>query len=188
MGEGPGGGPPVNLAYLSLGSNIQPERNLPRAVRLLAEVGEVRRVSHVYQTAPVGSKAQPDFLNAAVLLRTTLEAEELKGHLAGIERELKRERTADKNAPRTMDIDISLFNREILTSGRSMPRSSGHSQIPHPAVLIYAHVAVPLADLDPDYLHPVTGESLGAIAARLSGGAPVRVRDELRLGAPLSSE
>jgi len=163
----------MNLAYLSLGSNIQPELNLPRAVSLLVLVGEVLRASRAYETAPIGSKAQPNFLNAAVLLATALGTEEVMGQLAAIERELKRERTADKDAPRTMDIDLSLFNREVL--------ALGESRIPDPAILVRAHVAVPLADLDPDYLHPVTGESLAFIAARLSAGAPLKVREDVRL-------
>jgi len=164
----------MNLAYLSLGSNIEPESNLRRAAGLLARVGEVRVVSGVYETAPVGLADQPNFMNAAVLLATPLSAAELKyRELARIERQLKRERTANKYAPRTIDVDISLFNHDILTLGQRA--------IPDPAILMMAHIAVPLADLDPDYVHPLTGETLAAIAARLRSQTPLKLRQDVTL-------
>jgi len=164
----------VNLAYLSLGSNIEPESNLAYALGLLARAGELRAVSRVYETAPVGMADQPNFLNAAALLGTPLPAAELKRlELARIERELKRERTANQNARRTIDVDISLFNHDILTLG--------HRAIPDPAILTTAHVAVPLADLDPDYVHPLTGETLAAIAARLRSQTPLKLRQDVTL-------
>ena len=63
---------------LSLGSNIEPEKNLPAAVRGLERYGRVLRVSGVWQSPPLGNPAQPDYLNAALWLETGLSAEELK--------------------------------------------------------------------------------------------------------------
>jgi 2-amino-4-hydroxy-6-hydroxymethyldihydropteridine diphosphokinase len=146
-----------NLAYLSLGSNIEPERNLRAAVVQLAQFGRVRATSTVWQTAPIGYADQPDFLNAAVLLETQLSAQTLRERaIAQIETTLGRVRTENKNAPRPIDIDIMLFNRDVLTIGQR--------QIPDPEVLERPFVAIPLAEIAPDYVHPQTGRTLRDIA------------------------
>lgn len=167
------------IAYLSLGSNLDKERNLPAAVRLLAAHGRVLAVSAVYETAPVGNPGDPAFFNAAVALETALQPAELKTQvLAAIEQRLGRQRSADPNAPRTIDIDISLFDNAVLDLGKR--------HIPDPELLRYPHIAVPLADLDPDYRHPETGETLAQIAARLAAAAdsPLLLRrDDLMLPA-----
>lgn len=149
----------TNLAYLSLGSNIEPESNLPAAVAQLAQFGRVRAVSSVWQTAPLGFADQPDFLNAAVLLETSLSAGALcEDAIAQIERNLKRVRTTDKSGPRTIDIDVVLFNDDVL--------SLGHRHIPDPEVLERPFVAILLAEVAPDYVHPETGETLHEIAGQ----------------------
>lgn len=165
-----------NRVFVALGSNIQPEENLARAVALLAERCRLLAVSRVYQTAPVGFAEQADFLNAAALIETPLDAATLKQSvLAEIESQLKRKRTAIKSGPRTIDLDIALFNDAIFEyDGR---------QIPDPGILEYGYVALPLADLAPDMPHPVTGETLRAIAARFEGQAGIRLREDVRLGA-----
>jgi 2-amino-4-hydroxy-6-hydroxymethyldihydropteridine diphosphokinase len=105
-----------NLAYLSLGSNIRPERHLPAAVAQLRRFGRVKVVSSAWQSAPVGLAEQPDFVNAAVLLETPLSASALREQaITTIENELGRVRTENKNAPRTIDIDIMLFNDEVFS-------------------------------------------------------------------------
>ena len=160
-----------NLAYLSLGSNIEPERNLPAAVTHLAQFGQVQAVSTVWETLPVGFNDQPNFLNAAVLLETHLSAETLREEaIAGIERTLGRVRTANKNAPRTIDIDIMLFNRDIIQlNGR---------HIPDPEVLERSFVAIPLAEIAPDYVHPETGRTLKDIAKQFDPASAGMVRRE----------
>jgi len=155
-----------NRAYLCLGSNVHKEANLPAAVALLAEAGELAAVSPAFATAPVGAADQPGFLNAAVLLLTGRSPEELKGGtIADIERRLGRVRDpADKDAPRTIDIDIALWNDEIrLVLGRP---------VPDPDIIRMAHVAVPLASIAPDLVHPLLGWPLARIAARLQRQAP----------------
>ena len=160
-----------NLAYLSLGSNIDPERNLPAVVDLLGEYGRVRAVSNVWQSKPVGLTDQPDFLNAAVILETALSARSLRRQaIAEIERRLKRVRTQDKSAPRTIDIDIMLFNDEIAQI------DSRH--IPDPEVLERPFVAIPLAEIAPDYVHPETGQPLREIAAQFDPRRAGMVRRE----------
>ncbi|HEY6008570.1 MAG TPA: 2-amino-4-hydroxy-6-hydroxymethyldihydropteridine diphosphokinase [Geobacteraceae bacterium] len=149
----------LNEAYLSLGSNIFPEENLPAAVRELARFGRVVRVSSVWESPPEGFPDQPRFLNAALLLETSLSAVELKGEaIASIEAQLGRTRGANRNSPRTIDIDIMLFNHDCL--------SLGSRTIPDAEVLERPFVAIPLAEIAPDYRHPVTGETLAAIAGR----------------------
>ena len=160
----------MNRVFVSLGSNIDSERNLREAVRRLSLRCRLLAVSPVYETAPVGKTDQPNFLNAAALVETGLAAPKLKTQiLQAIESELGRVRTADKNAPRTIDLDISLFNDEILTVG---PR-----HIPDPDILRFAHVAVPLADLAPELRHPETGQALGQIARNLPAEGLVRRAD-----------
>ena len=165
----------ANLAYLSLGSNIDPERNLPAAVTLLAQFGQVRAVSSVWQSAPVGFAAQADFLNAAVILETTLSAQRLREQaIAKIEENLKRVRTENKNAPRTIDIDIMLFNEEVF--------SLGQRHIPDAEVLERTFVAIPLAEIAPDYVHPETGQTLRQIADKFDPEvAGMRRRDDATL-------
>jgi 2-amino-4-hydroxy-6-hydroxymethyldihydropteridine diphosphokinase len=159
-----GGDTRLNDAYLSLGSNIDPELNLPAAVRELARFGRVVAVSSVWESPPEGFAEQPYFLNAALLLETPLSAAELKERaIAGIEAQLGRTRSANRNAPRTIDIDIMLFNHDRLTLGRRT--------IPDAEVLERPFVAIPLAEIAPAYRHPVTGETLAAIAGRFD---PVR--------------
>jgi 2-amino-4-hydroxy-6-hydroxymethyldihydropteridine diphosphokinase len=154
----------LNEAYLSLGSNIDPEQNLPAAVRELARFGRVKRVSSVWESPPEGFADQPRFLNAALLLETRLSAAELKARaIASIEASLGRTRNANRNAPRTIDIDIMLFNRDTFRLGSRT--------IPDAEVLERPFVAIPLAEIAPDYRHPATCETLAAIAARFD---PVR--------------
>jgi len=174
----------MNAAYLSLGSNIRAEANLKSAVSLLAAGGELRAVSPVYLTEPIGAPGSPPFLNAAVLLLTGMTARDVKaGLIAGIEATLGRVRVAgDPNAPRTIDIDISLWNPGGRGDGED--GGAGPDPDPDPDILIRPHVAVPLAAIAPDLAHPVTGESLAAIAARLaaaSEGPPPRERPDIGL-------
>jgi 2-amino-4-hydroxy-6-hydroxymethyldihydropteridine diphosphokinase len=166
--------PEVNLAYLSLGSNIEPERNLPAAVAHLARFGHVAAVSTVWESVPVGLIGQPNFLNAAALLETPLSAQALREQaIAEIETALGRVRTKDKNAPRTIDIDIMLFNRDVLQVGRR--------HIPDPEILERPFVAIPLAEIAPDYIHPETGQTLQQIA-RLMRQAGMTPRPDVVMG------
>jgi len=150
--------PEFNRAFLALGSNIDPERNLVAAVRMLCRYGRITAVSRVWETPPDGYADQPNILNAAVLLETSLTARQLRLEaIAEIEQSLHRVRDPNnRNAPRTIDIDISLFNNEIL--------QIEHRHIPDPAILQKSFVAIPLADLDPVYVHPIDNRTLQDIA------------------------
>lgn len=166
----------MSLAYLSLGSNIDRERMIPEAVRLLAAHGRIVAVSPVYETAAMGNAGDPAFFNAAVILETALEPAALKQDvLRPLEDQLGRQRTADPNAPRTIDVDISLFDAEILSLGRR--------RIPDPEILLYPHIAVPLADTAPTLCHPETGETLADIARRVAASSTHQLirRDDIAL-------
>ncbi len=185
----------MNLAYLSLGSNIDPERNLARAVEHLREAGELRAVSTVYETEPQGRADQPNFLNAAVLLATTLDAGVLKGRvIAGIEKALGRVRDPeDKNAPRTIDVDIAIWVPggaagigDAMGGGDAAAEggAGSHASVFSPEIPRWAHVAVPLAEIAPDLVPAEGGRSLAELAAELSATAhPPRARPDITLTA-----
>ena len=160
----------MERVLITLGSNINSEYNMWEAVRRLSLHCRLLAVSPVYETAPVGRTDQPSFLNAAALVETDLAAAELKTKvLQVIEQELGRVRTEDKNAPRTIDLDIALFGDQVLDVG---PR-----HIPDPDISRYPHIAVPLADVAPQQRHPETGQTLQEIARGLPARGLVRRSD-----------
>ena len=149
----------TNLAYLSIGSNINPYQNIRAALGFLAQQTIIMAVSSFWETYPVGLTAQANFLNGAAIVATQFSALALKTEvLSVIETNLGRERQMDKNAPRTIDIDLVFYNQEQHQTGKLI--------LPNPQVLDYAFVAVPLAEIAPNYSHPITGQSLQTIASR----------------------
>lgn len=160
-------------AFIGLGSNIDPEQNLPAAVQRLAGLGEIVAVSTVYQTPAIGPSPAPDFLNAAVLLSTELEPLQIRKRLRAVEAELGRVRSADRYAPRTIDLDLCLYGARVL--------DTPELTLPDPDILERAFLAVCLAELDPELVHPVAGETLETIAARLQQDARLTPRPELEL-------
>ena len=154
----------MHRVVILLGSNIDKERNLPAAARLLRQAAEVAAVSPVYETAAVPDN-RPRFLNAAVLLLTTQTAAALKDGLLGdIERALGRERAPDRNAPRTIDLDIALYDDDVFDY---TPADGRTRHVPEPDLMRFPHCLQPVADLLPDRPHPETGEPLGELAARV---------------------
>jgi 2-amino-4-hydroxy-6-hydroxymethyldihydropteridine diphosphokinase len=140
-----------HLAYLSLGSNIEPEVNLPRAVQLLSKYGEVEKISSVWESEPVGGGGG-NYLNACLLYNTSLIRDRLKARVIHpIETQLGRKRSADKFAPRTIDIDIVIFDGEIV-GGRWLAQ---------------AFVVVPLAEIFPELQNPIVKETIQKTAMRL---------------------
>lgn len=147
--------------YLSLGSNIEPEKNIPDALALLRRHTSLLAASSIYKTAPQGDANQPYFWNMAAAIITTRTPSELKTDVIDvIERELGRVRDpGNKNAPRTIDLDISLWGETRLEYGEKPWR------LPDPDIVRFAHVAIPLAELAPNLMHPTEQKSLSAIAA-----------------------
>lgn len=168
----------LNLAYLLLGSNIDPEANLPAAVQALSRWGTVLAVSDVWESKPVGFADQPNFLNAAVLLQTPLGVVDLRnGPVVEIERQLHRVRDPDNvNGPRTIDVDVVLFNRDTGRFGRL--------HLPDPEIAKHAFMAVPLSQIAPEYVLPEDGRNLAEIAAALEGASEdLTKRSNVRLTA-----
>jgi 2-amino-4-hydroxy-6-hydroxymethyldihydropteridine diphosphokinase len=148
---------------LSLGSNINSSKNIARALELLNQQIDVQRVSSAWESHAVGSDG-PNFLNAAVWVETPLEMMDLKRHiLREIEANLGRVRTADKNAPRAIDIDILIFDEQLV----------------EPAIWEHAFLAVPAAELIPDFQHPQTGEPIQHAAKRLALASQLKHRPEV---------
>ena len=150
-----------STVYISLGSNIEPEKNLRQAVGLLRGQTTLLAISSIYRTAPQGFTQQDDFFNCAVQIETTLDPVTLKHQvLDWIESQLDRKRDPqNKNAPRTIDLDISLWDHAVFEYGDKPWR------IPDPDILRFAHVVIPLAELAPKYVHPVEKITLAEIAS-----------------------
>ena len=104
----------TNRAVLGLGSNIDPEENIRRAIEIISGEVSLIKTSSFVETEPVGFKEQRSFINGALLIETPLGAFELKRRLREIEGELGRVRTANKNGPRTIDLDILVWNGEVV--------------------------------------------------------------------------
>jgi 2-amino-4-hydroxy-6-hydroxymethyldihydropteridine diphosphokinase len=149
------------LVLINLGSNVDKEKNLPRAVRILRKLCRVLAVSTAYETVAIDTVARPNFLNAAVLIETPLDPAIFKRKvLRELEARLDRARTPDKNAPRTIDADITLYDQDVFDL-------DADHHIPDPDLRRFLHVAVPAAEIAPDLPHPETGETLAALADRL---------------------
>jgi len=155
----------MNHVFLLLGSNIAKETNLPAAVAILRTICRDLTLSSVYETIPISLKEQQNFFNIGALIETDLDPCQIKQQIIlPIENQLKRQRKPNKNAPRTIDLDIILFNDEILDY---MPDDGLVHHIPDPDLVRFAHVAVPMAELAPYKLHPETSQTLTSIAAQL---------------------
>jgi len=152
-----------HLAYLNLGSNIEPEINLVQAVELLHKYGEVQAVSSAWESRSVGT-AGPNYLNACVSFLSPFMQAELKERIIRpIEAELGRKRSENKSVPRTIDIDIVLFDDKPYND----------------KFWKFAFVIVPLAEIYADYQNPLTREQIIRTAARLRREVWMEARPEV---------
>jgi len=150
--------------YISLGSNVgDREANLADAVRRLATLGTVTRVSSLYETEPVEYLNQPWFLNCAVELETEKMPRNLLSAILEIERAMGRRRTVSKG-PRSIDLDLLLFGSSIIET----PRLT----VPHPAMHERRFVLEPLAEIAPEVRHPVLRRSAREMLNALPKGSP----------------
>ncbi|HEY1141632.1 MAG TPA: 2-amino-4-hydroxy-6-hydroxymethyldihydropteridine diphosphokinase [Lysobacter sp.] len=146
----------MSKAYLSLGSNREPEQHLRAAIAALRKhFGDVV-LSPVYRTRAVGFDGG-DFLTAAAIIDTTLDPFALNDWLHALEDAHGRDRSGPRYGDRTLDIDIVLFDDLVL-------EGEGHLQIPR-AELKHAFVLKPLADIAPDVVVPGSGRTLGELWA-----------------------
>lgn len=136
----------MSVAYVALGANLGDRlATLRSAIARLGDAGTVRAISSAYETDPVGYEAQPAYLNAVVEIDTDLQPVELLDALLAIEREHGRVRTF-ANAPRTLDLDLLLFDQEVV--------QTSSLTLPHPRLHERAFVLVPLTEIAPDLIVP----------------------------------
>ncbi|AXS79286.1 2-amino-4-hydroxy-6-hydroxymethyldihydropteridine diphosphokinase [Dechloromonas sp. HYN0024] len=141
----------MNTAFVALGANLgDPAATVRAAFAALSNLSESRIVhsSSLYRTAPVGITEQPAFINAVAQLETTLAPEALLDALFDIELRFGRIR-ADKNGPRTLDLDLLLYDDQFL----ELPRLT----LPHPRLHLRAFVLCPLAEIAPHLSIPGRG-------------------------------
>ena len=104
----------MNTAVIAFGSNIDPEQNIKKAKGMLAAGLNLKRESSTVKTRAIDRKDDPDFLNCAVLVETEKTHDELRKYLKNVEIKLKRSKTNDKYAPRTIDLDVVIWNGKII--------------------------------------------------------------------------
>ncbi len=155
-------------AFVGLGSNLGEREALIRlALDDLARVPETRlvRASSLYDTEPVGEVDQPNFLNAVAQVETDLSARQLLWNLLLIEKRLGRVRT-QRWGPRTIDLDLLLFGSRVIEEPDLI--------VPHPELIRRSFVLVPLVELDPMLVHPLTGHTLVHHLSLLRTRPPVK--------------
>ena len=143
--------------YLALGSNLDDRlANLKQAVASLSPQMEVKAKSHIYETPPWGHTDQPKFLNQVVKAKTYLAPEPLLKHLKRLEIALGR-KTSFPNGPRLIDMDILFYDDLVLET----PLLT----LPHPRLHERGFVLLPLMDIAPNLLHPVSKKSVSEMIA-----------------------
>ncbi len=156
----------LNLVYLSLGSNVgDREAQLRDAQARLGAVGRVVAVSSFYETEPVEFTQQPWFLNCALALETSKTPQQLIAAILHIEQEMGRRR-GQKKGPRSIDIDILLFDDAVV--------DSTDLTIPHPSLHQRRFVLEPLAEIAPEVWHPVLKKTVRELLDALPPGQVVR--------------
>ncbi len=153
--------------FLLLGSNMGNSLDfLDKAgMAIQEEVGKLIKSSSRYQTAAWGKTDQPDFINQVLKLETSLRPLEVLKTILGIERKLGRERT-EKWGSRTIDIDILFYDQEVV--------ASSELTIPHPYLQQRAFTLIPLAELEPDFVHPVFKKTVSELLDELESQLEVK--------------
>ena len=162
------------IALISLGSNASGVHRAPTSsvlfgrTRLVSLFGDAARCSRLFKTPAFPPGIGPDFINAAMVVRTTLDPEAILSELHAIERMAARERSV-RWGPRTLDLDLLGVGRYVLPDLATQerwrelaPEDQRHRWpenliLPHPRLQDRAFVLVPLAEVAPNWVHPVTG-------------------------------
>jgi 2-amino-4-hydroxy-6-hydroxymethyldihydropteridine diphosphokinase len=135
------------VAYLGLGSNLDAEKNMRLALQEIRDRFSLRKVSPVYRSEAVGFEGD-DFLNAVACIETDLTPKQLCAELENIHELAGRRRGPEKYASRTLDIDLLLYDHLVADDVR----------LPRKDILQHSFVLKPLADIAPDYRHPLSGK------------------------------
>ena len=149
----------MQAIYLGLGTNLGDRAaNLQAAVIGLAKELVITAVSPLYQTAPWGVTDQPDFINMCLAAETALSPIELLTFIKDLEVEIGR-LPSKRWGPRLIDIDLLFYANQIL--------ETENLKIPHPELAERAFVLCPLADIAPNFVHPVLRQTIAALAAKV---------------------
>jgi 2-amino-4-hydroxy-6-hydroxymethyldihydropteridine diphosphokinase len=148
------------VVYLGLGSNLGDRQfHLDQAIDFLSERIKIEKRSGIYDTAPVGNTAQPRFLNMVIQVSTRLPPATLLFMAKGIEAKLGR---VPIDSPRPIDIDVLFFGDQVINTPPTLV-------IPHPRLAERAFVLVPLAELAPDLIHPLSKKSVKQLLDEVAG-------------------
>lgn len=142
--------------YVALGSNIEPERHLAAALVALKDIGQIEHISPLYRTEPLDHKDQPWYLNQVVALDTALSPTALLAVLKALEQRLGRQPRGHWES-REIDLDILLYENQTVATVAL--------QIPHPGLAQRCCVLVPLADIAPNALEPISGKTIRQLLA-----------------------
>lgn len=140
---------PFSTVYIGLGSNIKdPSSQIQRALQSLDDHDSIKLLAsaHLYSSAPMGPKNQPDYTNSVCKISTNLTPIELLDVTQAIELEHGRERKAERWGPRTLDLDILLYDKQHIDTERLV--------IPHYGMATREFVLVPLFEIEPDLIMP----------------------------------
>jgi dihydroneopterin aldolase/2-amino-4-hydroxy-6-hydroxymethyldihydropteridine diphosphokinase/dihydropteroate synthase len=145
----------LNDVYIAMGTNLGDKvQNLYQALAKMRKLGTVVKTGFLYKSKPMYHLSQPSFLNSVCLLRTSLSPTDLLISLKSIENEIGRQETF-RNGPRIIDLDIILYNDEIIHLGENNENLRALT-IPHPRMKERLFVLKPLVDIIPsDFIHPV---------------------------------
>ena len=140
----------MSLITISLGSNIEPQLNLEKAILEIAKFSTLEKTSKIYKSKSMGFEGN-DFLNQVILCEVKVDLEETYCKLKKIEKEMGRVKNVNKFSDRLIDLDLLTFNDEI---------SEGKITLPHKDILKYSFVLVPFAEIYPEFVHPVNQKSI----------------------------
>jgi len=156
--------------FVSLGSNHDPDKNLPEAVRKLEVFSKIRGMSHVYKSKDVQKESDPSFFyNKVIEIDTKLAYNDLRSRLKSIEVDLGREPGDKVIVP--IDLDILTYDDDVFFNNGK--------QIPDPNLIKYKHIAIPLKELAPDFRHPASGISIEDIINQLKDDHKIQMLKEV---------
>ena len=155
----------TNQAFVLLGSNISPIENLQNALARLKKMCLLVRISTAWENYAFGSPG-PNFVNLVALIETQYSITELKEQiLIPIEKKLGRVRSNDKNAPRIIDLDIIVYDHQVIDTN----------------LWTRLYIALPLSELLPDLVHPLNGKTLRQVADDLRNENWAEIRPEIKV-------